>query len=142
MTALLELSKVTKRVGSAIAVHDIDLTVAIGECVAVVGPNGSGCSTLLRLMATVIAPSAGSITINGIDAVTHVHSVRRSLAYASETLLEAPAMLTSEYLDFVRKARPGQPARAGRETPGTGDILRRGALPGRSARGQPVGGTP
>lgn len=126
MTPFMQLSGVTKRLGSTLTVDAVDLTVARGECVGIVGPNGSGCSSLLRVMATVTRPTSGAITVNGIDAVANVHRARQSLSYAGDELLQAPGMLTAEYLAFVREARPTRPAMA--TPPGIDDLLRRSAL--------------
>src|SRR4051794_31708540 len=51
--------------GRVRVLHDIDLTLAPGEVVAVAGPNGAGKSTLLRVLAGLMRPSAGEVRVRG-----------------------------------------------------------------------------
>jgi ABC-type multidrug transport system ATPase subunit len=122
----MQLSKVTKRLGSIVALDAVDLTVAPGEFVAITGSNGSGCSTLLRVMATIVQPTSGAITVNGVDAVAGVHRVRQGLSYAGDEVLHAPGMLAAEYVAFVREARPGRSTRPA--APSIEDILCRASI--------------
>jgi putative ABC transport system ATP-binding protein len=71
MIQLTGVSKTVSSGGHALTIlHPIDLTVAAGECLAVVGPSGSGKSTLLGLIAGLDAPSSGRIAIDGTDITT------------------------------------------------------------------------
>lgn len=54
-----------------IAVKPLDLTVETGETVAYVGPNGAGKSTTLKMLTGILRPSAGSVSVNGINPYTH-----------------------------------------------------------------------
>ena len=63
---MLELSQVTAGYGAFTALWDVSLRVSQGEAVAVVGPNGAGKTTLLRVISGVIAPSAGTMTFEGV----------------------------------------------------------------------------
>lgn len=61
----MRLQGVTKRFGRTIALAPVDLTVASGEAVAIVGENGAGKSTLLRICAGLITPSSGTVEVHG-----------------------------------------------------------------------------
>src|SRR5262245_30353438 len=70
MTAAVEVMSVTKTFNAGTpkrvdALVEIDLTVASGEFVSLIGPSGCGKSTLLRLIANLIEPTSGSLTVNG-----------------------------------------------------------------------------
>lgn len=65
MTPALHAQGISKRYGSRVALTHVDLQVAAGEAVALVGENGSGKSTLLRICAGVLQPDAGTVTITG-----------------------------------------------------------------------------
>ena len=65
MTAALETSELTKTYGDAPALEPIDLTVAAGERVVLLGHNGSGKTTMLRLVAGLLEPSGGTAEVLG-----------------------------------------------------------------------------
>ncbi|MFM8579523.1 MAG: ABC transporter ATP-binding protein [Planctomycetaceae bacterium] len=65
------------------AVNGISMEVGYGETVGLLGANGAGKTTTLRLIATLLAPTAGSITVAGCDTVTDPIGVRRQLGYLS-----------------------------------------------------------
>jgi ABC-2 type transport system ATP-binding protein len=68
MKPIVELQNVSKTFGDVTALRDITQTVAAGELVGIIGPNGGGKSTLLNLVAGLIVPTDGTITIGGIPA--------------------------------------------------------------------------
>ncbi|MEH1017178.1 sugar ABC transporter ATP-binding protein [Micromonospora sp. CPCC 206060] len=65
----VEMSGITKRYGPARALADVDLTIGVGEVVALAGENGSGKSTLMKVLAGAVVPDSGSITVDGIRRV-------------------------------------------------------------------------
>ena len=66
------------------AVRGLDLDIAPGELVAVLGPNGAGKSTTMRMLTTLIAPSAGSAEVGGHDVITEAAAVRRTIGYVGQ----------------------------------------------------------
>ncbi len=66
--AALETRQVTKRFGTHTALAEVSLTVAAGECVALIGQSGAGKTTLLRLFNRLVAPDTGQVAIGGQDA--------------------------------------------------------------------------
>jgi ABC-2 type transport system ATP-binding protein len=70
----------SQRAGSA-ALSDVSFEVRANEILAVVGPNAAGKTTLLDLLATTVVPTAGSLTIGGVDAIANPPSVRSWLGY-------------------------------------------------------------
>jgi len=65
---LLEFRDVWKSFGSGYVIREITLTLGEGEMIAIVGPNGSGKTTILRLASGLIAPSRGEVLVRGKDA--------------------------------------------------------------------------
>ncbi len=66
------------------AVEGVDLDVAEGEVVGFLGPNGAGKTTTLRMLTTLLRPTAGTATVAGYDVVTESQDVRRSIGYVSQ----------------------------------------------------------
>ena len=66
------------------AVAGVDLDVAEGEVVGFLGPNGAGKTTTLRMLTTLLRPTAGTATVAGYDVVTESVQVRRSIGYVSQ----------------------------------------------------------
>lgn len=69
----------TKRFGQMWALNGVDLSVAPGEILALLGHNGAGKSTLLRILATTVIPDGGSARVAGFDVVSEPEQVRRRL---------------------------------------------------------------
>ncbi|MGC4933880.1 ATP-binding cassette domain-containing protein [Gordonia sp. DT30] len=66
------------------AVDGVDLDIAEGEVVGFLGPNGAGKTTTLRMLTTLLRPTAGTATVNGYDVVRDAVMVRRSIGYVSQ----------------------------------------------------------
>ncbi len=67
MAPILSVTGITKRFGAVIAVDQVSLDVGANECLALLGPSGCGKTTLLRVMAGLDAPDAGTVAIDGAD---------------------------------------------------------------------------
>jgi len=111
MTAMLRTTGLSKRFDATVAFAGVDLQAAPGECVGLVGPNGSGRSTLLKVLATLLRPTSGSIEIDGVDAARAPYEARRRLAYVGDNAVPGHGLTVREYLDFVASARRGQMSR-------------------------------
>jgi ABC-2 type transport system ATP-binding protein len=78
------------------AVQGVDLDVAAGEIVGFLGPNGAGKTTTLRMLTTLIKPTAGSATVAGFDVATQAAEVRRSIGYVSQSGSTSPEAQAGE----------------------------------------------
>jgi branched-chain amino acid transport system ATP-binding protein len=76
---LLEIENLSKSFGSVVVADKIDLQVAEGDALGIIGPNGAGKSSLFNLIAGAIAPSAGTIRLDGND-ITRLPSQARARA--------------------------------------------------------------
>ncbi|HSG06849.1 MAG TPA: ATP-binding cassette domain-containing protein [Longimicrobiales bacterium] len=83
---MIRFQGLTKRYGRLTAVRDLTLEVRPGEVVALLGPNGAGKTTALRCLATLLAPSAGTVTVFGADAVREPLEVRRRIAFLAASM--------------------------------------------------------
>lgn len=88
MHAMIRTEGLTKRFeqgkNTVDAVVDVDLAVAEGELVALLGPNGAGKSTTLRMLTTLLAPTAGHAAVAGFDVTTERDEVRRRIGYVGQ----------------------------------------------------------
>ena len=71
----------TRRFGALAAVNGVDFTVAPGEIFGLVGPDGAGKTTIMRMLAGVLAPNAGTIILDGIDVVAAPERAKPHLSY-------------------------------------------------------------
>ncbi len=93
---MIDCVGVTKRYGGVTAVNNITLSIAPGEYCALLGPNGAGKTTLVRLLLHFVAPSAGTVTLDG-RSVSNPQS-RRRVGYVSEQPRIPPQLTGWEYL--------------------------------------------
>jgi ABC-2 type transport system ATP-binding protein len=97
----VELRGVTKRYSELVAVNNINLTIGTGEIFALLGPNGSGKSTTLKMLLGLLQPSAGSVTVMGIDVAKDPVAVKRNVGYVPESPDVYEFLTGIEYLDFI-----------------------------------------
>jgi len=90
----------TRLYGTLTAVDRLDLTVSKGDLFGFIGSNGAGKTTTLRILATFLAPSAGTATILGRDVVAEADAVRHVIGYMPDFFGVYKDMEVTEYLDF------------------------------------------
>ena len=86
--------------GGIEAVRDIDLTISTGEVFGFLGPNGAGKTTTVRMLCTLLPPTAGSATVAGLDVVTDGAAVRRAIGVALQEIGLDPAQTGRELLEL------------------------------------------
>ena len=91
------------RTGAVDAVKGVDLDVEAGEIVGFLGPNGAGKTTVLRMLTTLIEPTAGEATVAGHDLRTDPVGVRRKIGYVAQGMMTLPQAVAGE--ECVDQAR-------------------------------------
>jgi ABC-2 type transport system ATP-binding protein len=91
--------------GTTRVLNDLNLEVARGESLGVSGANGSGRSTLMRVLATLVRPSSGTLQIGGHDCSRQLIQARGQIAYVGGDLRPDTALTASEYLTTMLAAR-------------------------------------
>jgi len=81
---LVEFRGVTQRFGAVTALEQLDLDIRRGEVFGLLGPNGAGKTTALRILCGLLAPSAGTVTIDGIDVQREPLLARRKFAFVPD----------------------------------------------------------
>ena len=100
MTGIVTSSGLVKRYDRTLAVAGLDLDVAQGEIFGLVGPNGAGKTTTLRILATLLSPSAGTAEIAGMSVTRQADQVRRVIGFMPDAFGVYDDMKVWEYLDF------------------------------------------
>jgi ABC-2 type transport system ATP-binding protein len=101
MTPILEASGLMKRYGKTQALAGLDLIVNPGRVVALLGPNGAGKTTFVRAVATLLRPDAGTLRVDGIDALRKPGKVRQVIGLAGQFAAVEDAMTGRENLHMV-----------------------------------------
>jgi ABC-2 type transport system ATP-binding protein len=113
VTAIVETTGLVKRYDGTLAVAGLDLAIEPGEIFGLVGPNGAGKTTTLRMLATLLRPSAGDAAIDGWSVSRNPDEVRRVLGFMPDVFGVYDDMKVWEYLDFFARCY-GLPAAARR----------------------------
>jgi ABC-2 type transport system ATP-binding protein len=100
MSVAIRTEALTKRYGRSVAVAGLDLSIDTGEIFGLVGPNGAGKTTTLKMLATLLPPTAGDAQIAGISVRREPDAVRRVLGYMPDNFGVYDDMRVWEYLDF------------------------------------------
>jgi len=98
-------SGVTKRYGRSTALEDFSLEILRGEVLCLLGPNGSGKTTFLRMLTGFLLPSAGSLRVAGHDVVQEPMAARRCIGYVPESVPMYRHMRVGEFLEFMARLR-------------------------------------
>lgn len=88
------------RRGRIVAVNRISFTARAGEIFGLLGPNGAGKTTTLRLLSTLLRPTAGRVVINGFDVLTQPDQVRRSIGFMSVNTAVYDRMTAWEMVEY------------------------------------------
>jgi ABC-2 type transport system ATP-binding protein len=91
----------TRRFGDFTAVQDVNLSVAAGQFYGFLGPNGAGKSTTIKMLTGLMAPTAGSMQILGLDLSTHLAEVKSQIGVVPEGMALFGRLTGSEYLNFA-----------------------------------------
>jgi len=107
---VLEVAGLTKRYGEVLALRDLTVRVEEGQCLVLLGRNGAGKTTALRCMAGVLMPSAGTVTVDGVDAAADPAAVRAKVGLMPEVPGLYERMSVRSYLDYFGAIYDVEPA--------------------------------
>ena len=99
--AIIRVHHLVKRFGDLIAVNDISLDVAAGEIFAFLGPNGAGKTTTIKMIAGLLRPTHGGITVCGHDVQRDYIEAKRCMAYVPDQPYLYDKLSGFEFLEFV-----------------------------------------
>ena len=104
MTPAISVRHLWHRYGQLEVLRDVSFDVAPGEIFGFIGPNGAGKTTTIRVMATLLEPTAGRVEIDGIDAALEPDAVRRIIGYMPDHAGVYERITVREFLEFFADA--------------------------------------
>jgi ABC-2 type transport system ATP-binding protein len=102
---MIEVERLTKNYGNVTAVNRVSFSVAEGELFGLLGPNGSGKTTMIRMLTGQIPPTSGSARVMGLDPASDPIGVRRLVGIIPEQETPPSFLTAEEYLHFVASIR-------------------------------------
>lgn len=97
---MIETRQLTKRFGDLVAVNEINLKLESGDVFGFIGPNGSGKTTTMRMLTTLLNPDYGEAYVCGKSIYTHPHEIRRMVGFMPDFFGVYDDMTVIEYLEF------------------------------------------
>jgi ABC-2 type transport system ATP-binding protein len=99
----IEVENLTKRFGDFVAVDGLTFTVNHGEVFGLLGPNGAGKSTLIRMLTTLVPPTAGTARVDGFDIIKDPDGVRRSIGVIPQAMTSDLDLSAEENMSIFAK---------------------------------------
>jgi len=102
---LIEVNGLTRNYGDLVAVNEVSFEIPRGQIVGLLGHNGAGKTTIMRMLTGYLEPTAGSIRIDGLEISEQRLNIQRKIGYLSENAPLYPDMSVVEYLEYVADLR-------------------------------------
>ena len=102
---MLEVNQLTRSYGEFVAVDRVSFAIGRGEIVGLLGHNGAGKTTIMKMLSGYLEPDQGAIRIAGLDLAAHTKEAQRQLGYLPENLPVYPEMLVADYLEFAARLK-------------------------------------
>ena len=102
---MLEVSDLTRQYGDFVAVDKVGFNIGKGEIVGLLGHNGAGKTTIMKMISGYLEPNQGRININGIDLSEDAKQAQQVLGYLPESLPIYPEMSVADYLDYAAELK-------------------------------------
>jgi len=112
---MIKVEELTRTYGDLTAVDHVSFEIGRGEIVGLLGHNGAGKTTIMKMLTGYLEPTSGAVTIDGLDIATHRAEVQRRIGYLPENDPLYPEMTVIDYLDYAASlhgvAEEDRPAR-------------------------------
>lgn len=111
MSAIIETSNLTRRFGDFTAVGNVNLRVQSGEVFGFLGPNGSGKTTMIKMLTGLLPITSGEAHVDGLNVKTQADQVRERIGYMSQKFSLYDDLTVTENLTFYGRAYGMRPAK-------------------------------
>lgn len=102
---MIKIKHLGRAYGDFVAVDDISFSIAKGEIVGLLGHNGAGNTTVMKMLSGYLEPSAGHIEIDGLDIARERAAVQERIGYLPGSLPLYPEMSVADYLDYATRLK-------------------------------------
>jgi ABC-2 type transport system ATP-binding protein len=102
---MIEVRGLTKYYGDHAAIRQLDFDIAQGEVIGFLGLNGAGKTTTLKILSCILLPTAGTVIVDGVDALSNPHEIRKRIGFLPDTPPLYNEMTVGEYLTFAARVR-------------------------------------
>jgi ABC-2 type transport system ATP-binding protein len=102
---VIRVEHLTKEFGRTVAVRDVSFSAAAGEAIGLLGPNGSGKTTIMRTLAGFFPPTSGRVSVDGIDVGNDSLRARARVGYLPESATWYPEMRVRQFIEFCADVR-------------------------------------
>ncbi len=109
---MIEADALTRRYGDFCAVSDVSFAIEQGEIVGLLGHNGAGKTTIMKMLTGYLEPSSGSVRVDGVVVEQEPLEVQKRLGYLPENLPLYPELSVMDYLSYTAELRGVQPRTA------------------------------
>lgn len=99
-TQMISIQSLTKKFGATTAIKNLSLDVQPGETFGLIGPDGAGKTTTLRVISTAMNPTAGRVTVGDVDTVHDPEAVKKMIGYMPQRFALYPDLTVLENLNF------------------------------------------
>ena len=97
---MISITDLTKKFGDTVAVKNLSLDVQRGELIGLIGPDGAGKTTTMRVVSTAMNPTSGHVTVGGIDTMRDPEAVKKLIGYMPQRFALYPDLTVLENLNF------------------------------------------
>lgn len=101
MEKILEVKNLSKQYAKVLAADDVSFSIGKGEIFALIGPNGAGKTTTIRMISTLLTPTAGDAVVNGFSVLKEPEKVRQNITYLPDEAGAYKNMTGKNYLRFM-----------------------------------------
>ncbi len=102
---MIDANNLSKSYGPIEALRGVTFHIAPGEIVGLLGPNGAGKTTTIKILTGYLHPDSGTVTVNGLDVLTHTREVQAQIGYLPESAPLYPELSVQKYLKMVAELR-------------------------------------
>ncbi len=102
--AMIETINLCKEYGELVALNNLNLSIAEGDCFGFIGPNGAGKTTTIKVLATLLKPTRGQAMIDGLTIGYQNRQIRPVIGYVPDFMGTYEDMVVTEYLEFFAAA--------------------------------------